>query len=299
MTKKIIIRADDVGYTPVNNLGAFEVFDHGVATAADVMLDTPGAVDALERLRLYPWISVGWHTHFWGSPVLPAGKVASLLDPVTGQFRSDIWQAEDMDFDELVSEMRAQLDRCVSILGRAPDTSELGMGAGHMFSRAKEQVCAEYGIVTHFEYKPVRGQNGVFTVPDPKWADRNIYWMSPGPAYSDLFSDSIAEHLKYDPVKYYTEDRGGTDALPEGAVSGQAWHPGYLDYYMCRLGDKGPNARKFLECRPIDTHALCSEELKAWIRENRVELMSFRDALYGTREYQEHLREIGSDLCVI
>ena len=34
-------------------------------------------------------------------------------------------------------------------------------------------------------------------------------------------------------------------------------------------------------------------------QEYRVELVNFRDALYGTREYQNHLRAIGSDLCVI
>ena len=31
---------------------------------------------------------------------------------------------------------------------------------------------------------------------------------------------------------------------------------------------------------------------------NRVELVNVRDALYGTQEYQNHLRAIGSDLCV-
>jgi predicted glycoside hydrolase/deacetylase ChbG (UPF0249 family) len=56
---KLIIRADDVGYTDVYNIGAFETIDRGVVTSADVMLDTPGTVDALERLKSLPWISVG------------------------------------------------------------------------------------------------------------------------------------------------------------------------------------------------------------------------------------------------
>ena len=46
-------------------------------------------------------------------------------------------------------------------------------------------------------------------------------------------------------------------------------------------------------------HALCSEEIKAWVRDNRIELMSFTDALYGRQDYQNHLRSIGSDLCVL
>jgi chitin disaccharide deacetylase len=51
--------------------------------------------------------------------------------------------------------------------------------------------------------------------------------------------------------------------------------------------------------RPADAEALCSDRLKNWIRQNRVELVNFRDALYGTREYQNHLTPIGSDLCMI
>lgn len=49
---KLVIRADDVGYTNVCNTGAFESIDNGVVTSADVMLDCPGTGDALRRFRL-------------------------------------------------------------------------------------------------------------------------------------------------------------------------------------------------------------------------------------------------------
>jgi len=48
---KLIIRADDAGYTDVCNIGAFEPIDNGVVTSADVMLDCSGTEDALRRLR--------------------------------------------------------------------------------------------------------------------------------------------------------------------------------------------------------------------------------------------------------
>jgi hypothetical protein len=38
--------------------------------------------------------------------------------------------------------------------------------------------------------------------------------------------------------------------------------------------------------------------LKNWIKENHAELINCRDALYGTREYQNHLKLIGSDLAM-
>jgi len=304
MGRKIIVRIDDLGYTDINNIGAFEVFDHGIGTAADVMLDTPGTVDALRRLKDYPWLSVGWHTHFWGSPVLDPERVPSLMDPGgNGHCRSDLNRLKDgIRYEELLAEMRAQLDRCVSILGKAPDTMEMMSPEDNPASRAKRQIAEEYGIVTDFSHHvrrdPETGKMG-WSLPAPQWADRKIFWMEMGPAYRDLYTDSIREMGSYDPVKYYTEDRGSMMELPEDGVFGQAWHPGFVDYYMCRCGDKGPYARNFLECRPLDMHALCSEEIKAWIRENKIELMSFTDALYGRQDYQNHLRSIGSDLCVL
>lgn len=299
MIKKMVVRIDDVGYTPVNDIGAFEVFDHGVGTAADVMLDTPGTEGALLRLREYPWISVGWHTHFWGKPVLASEQVKTLLDADTGHFIRDIQTSDHFDEEELRKEMRAQIERCIRILGKAPETSQ-DVGLKSKFNRIKKEICREYGIVTDFARSVRNTETGLeFSEVDAKWEERNIYWMGPGPAYHDLFGDSIKAQASYDPVKYYTEDRGQMNLLPEGAVAGQAWHPGYVDYYMCREGDRGPNARNFLECRPIDMHALCSEKLKAWIRENKIELLSFRDAIYGTQDYQNYLKSVGSDLCVL
>ena len=47
---KLVVRADDVGYSQVCNIGTFETLDNGIITSVDIMFDTPGTVDALERL---------------------------------------------------------------------------------------------------------------------------------------------------------------------------------------------------------------------------------------------------------
>ena len=78
----------------------------------------------------------------------------------------------------------------------------------------------------------------------------------------------------------------------------QSWHPGYLDYYMYQLGDQGPARNKFTAIRTKDVEALCSERLKKWIKDNKIVLVSFTDALFGRNAYQNHLRFTGSDLYV-
>lgn len=293
---KMIIRADDVGYTDVCNIGTFKAIEEGIVTSADVMLDTPGAEDALIRLRDFPWISIGWHTHFWGAPVLDSADVPTLYDPVRRGFRKNISHLSDVNFDEALAECRAEMERCVKILGRAP---EVGTVHGDSpFARAVSQVAEEYGIANN--YMSLLGPVPEFwNLPpvDPKWVDRKI--VSGSIEYFEVLNtDSISALEKYDPIKFYVEDPTGLLQVPDDYTIMTAWHPGYVDYYVYKLGDYSPMAKQYVDIRTVDVHALCSDELKNWIREHNIELVNFRDALYGTCEYQNHLRAIGSDLAI-
>lgn len=50
---KLVVRADDVGFSKVHNIGTFETPDHRIVTSVDVMLDVPGIENTLSRLREY------------------------------------------------------------------------------------------------------------------------------------------------------------------------------------------------------------------------------------------------------
>lgn len=324
---KMIIRADDIGFSEVCNIGSFVTFDRGLSTSADVMLDCPGTEDALRRLRDYPWISVGWHTHMWGSPVLGAAAVPSLVEhggEFDGRFRADLHRAEDISYEEALRELSAQLERCHDILGRFPDTGSTPFGNG-IWGKAMLAVQKERGIPTGFarrlasDERPAqrilagraRGEEWAFLYnengmpgrePDAKWADRKIVVLDGSLPYMDLLTDSISDiENNYDPVLYYTEDRAGILNMPDDVTVEQSWHPGYLDYFVYRLGERmnRPRARQFTVARCQDVAALCDRRLFDWIREHRIELVNFRDALYGTHEYQEHLKAIGSELCLL
>jgi hypothetical protein len=162
-TRKMIVRADDVGHSHVHNLGTFEAIERGVVTSAEVMLDSPGTEDALERLKALPWISVGWHMHMWGAPVLGPKEVPSLVEKsgeFAGRFRLDLRQATDVVQEEAVRELRAQLDRCLRILGRVPDSGG-GARGDSAWARAVKQVSDEYGLVHDFASSPATSEKYV------------------------------------------------------------------------------------------------------------------------------------------
>ena len=326
--RKMVVRADDIGMSKFCNFGAFEAIEHGVVTAAAIMLADPGTEDALERLKSYPWLSVDWHMHMWGAPVADRKDVPSLIEKggrFDGRFRTDLAQAPDVVFDEAVTELRAQLDRCAKMLGRVPDTGAAGGPPANdklPWGRAVRQVIAEYGLAYNFTssaptpdsyLKHIKDAQAVgeqwakyySTAPNPgskadeKWASRKIFAPAGTAAYVDLLTDSISSVEKnYDPVLFYTEDRFGILKTSADTICWQGWHPGYVDYYVYRLGERVNRARaqQFVVGRVQDVSAMCDVRLKDWIKQNRIELVNFRDALHGTHEYQNHLKVIGSDL---
>ncbi len=274
---KVIFRADDVGYTYTHNLGTFKALDEGVVTACDVMLDTPGFEDAAKKLRDYPWITIGWHTHFWGRPVLSPSEVPSMVNS-EGKFkwRKDHSLENEIDLDEAVKECRAEIERCKDLMGRIPDT------CNPWFTKLGEAVrivCDEYGIT--YNFLSDNNNNGHPVETDPKYADKNIrQWHGAHPQ-----SLNVVDFPQYDPLKAIMEMPTDDDSVIWMAVR----HPGYLDDYV--LAESSCTIP-----RVKDVEAYCSPVLKDWIIENKIELVSTTDALYGTNNYQEHLKEINSPL---
>ena len=304
---KMVIRADDAGYTHVHNIATFETTDRGFTTSVDLMLDTPGAVEAMEMLRERPWISVGWHPHFWGRPVLSPSAVPSLFDTARGHFRRDLLTADDISPDECRAEFRAELELCKLHMGRVPDTI-LIMARPGIFYSALAEICDEYGIVRDYLYaRPLlsagnaSGTEGYLPPADPKWRDRNIYITNidrDSDFMQCLRSDSLKRQAEYDPLDLWYKDACGLSRLPDNCTAIVVLHPGYVDHYVYREGDFSPQSLHFMTIRVLDTHALCSPALHDWLLEHRIELINQRDALYGTTEYQDHLRAVGSDLYI-
>jgi hypothetical protein len=88
---------------------------------------------------------------------------------------------------------------------------------------------------------------------------------------------------------------------PMDWITWQTWHPGYVDYYVYRTGERAHRARaqQFVISRVQDASAMCDVRLRSWIKQNNIELVNFRDALYRSDEYQNHLKATGSDLAMI
>lgn len=275
---KLIVRADDFGYTKAYNDGTIKAIEDGIVTHVDIMFDTPGTIDALERIKNYPWISVGWHSHFWGKPVLNPNEVPSMVNEQGNfKFRKDQGLKKTCKYEEVFNESMAQMELCLSILGRVPDSAWI-QDNNSDFERARFDICKRYGIPVNIASKP--NKEGKLVPANEKYLPLEIYMPNqPATVYKVCYSNDYNERKTYDPIRYYVNDEGN---IIDKKIALTAWHPGFLDDYI-------QNESSMTEPRVIDIKALCSAELKKWVIENRVELINTRDALYGTKEYQNYL----------
>ena len=283
MKKRLIYRVDDVGYTPAYDMGVNLVFDAGTGCSADVMFDAPHVIEELKILKEKPWLSIGWHRHLWESPVL-GDKVPSMVDE-EGRFK---WRHRHNEFRKAVTyedalrEFEAEMQLCYKYLGRYPDIASL-MDSDLPMEKAYNEVVKKY--IPAYNIFSTDANTPRVRVADPKWADKNIISVHIQPDKDKGFD--LKYFNEYDPLSKMIN----LQWTEKEEIYFYGWHPGFCDAHI--MAESRCNLHR---CK--EHEAAVSEEFKNWIIENHVELINFRDALYGTDEFQQHLKEINSPLWI-
>jgi predicted glycoside hydrolase/deacetylase ChbG (UPF0249 family) len=123
MTRNLIITADDYGMCQSVNDAIDACLEAGALRATCVMVNMPCFAAAASLRDRFPSCSVGIHwTLTQGRPVLAASRIASLVN-ASGEFHTieefrKRWILGRIQKAEVRSELRAQHDRMVSIVGR-------------------------------------------------------------------------------------------------------------------------------------------------------------------------------------
>lgn len=125
MLKRLIVNADDFGYTPGVSRGILESHHAGIVTSTSVMVNGEHAAAAIEQaLEEAPELGMGLHIVVTsGKPVSPATGIPSLITP-EGAFyhQADFFKRlDDIRAEEIEIEIRAQVARFREMAGRDPD----------------------------------------------------------------------------------------------------------------------------------------------------------------------------------
>ena len=151
--KRLIVNADDFGYTRGVNAGIARAYKTGIVTSTTIMANGDAFEDAVELARANPGLGVGCHLALIGGrPVAEPSRVSSLVDddgalaPTLTQLVLKLTRGL-ISTDEIASEFRAQVDR-VARAGIQPthlDTHKHSH-THPLVMKALTRVAAEFGI---------------------------------------------------------------------------------------------------------------------------------------------------------
>lgn len=151
--KRLIVNADDFGFTRGVNAGIVRAYKRGIVTSTTIMANGDAFEDAIELARANPGLGVGCHLAVVGGrPVAQPSEVRSLVDSEGGlpatltQLMIKLARGS-VSTDEIACEFRSQLER-VAAAGVKPthlDTHKHSHTHPQVM-KALARVAVEFGV---------------------------------------------------------------------------------------------------------------------------------------------------------
>ena len=248
--RRLIVNADDLGWSPGVNDGIFEAHVDGLVSSATLMVNQPGAehaAAALDRADLAR-LGVGLHVTLSGGgrPTLPAAEVASLVDG-DGRLPRRPEGLTGATTDEVLAEVRAQLERFAELLGRPPSHLD-----GHHHCHRRPEVFPAVLAVAVERGLPVR----------PVTPEMGRQLRAAGIAIPDAFDQSFfAEGVSSARLAELIRGLGA-------GVSEIMCHPGRVDAELAR-------SSSYLGDREIEVAVLTDPALVRLVAAENVRLVSY------------------------
>lgn len=252
--KRILVRADDLGYSRAVNYGIYDTVHNGIINNVGVMTNMPSTSMGLDLLKNED-VDYGMHTNITnGRPILPAKEVPSLVDKNGYFIRSKVyrenWADKKQDFaelDELVAEIDAQYQKFLKLLGKKPDYFEGHAVMSNNFVKALQIVANKYNLpILHFSFdnKPIHFLHNT---------EFNVYMKSMKPNYDPkVVIKNMMQH---------SEDK---------VIPMMICHPGYLDQYILNTSSLTTNRTK-------EVDMAMDPEITKLIKNNGIKLIRYSE----------------------
>lgn len=247
--KRLLIRADDLGYSDGVNCGIARSVNCGIIRTVGVMVNMPEVANGLHMLRA-DGLCLGQHTNISaGRPLSDPEDIPSLMGE-NGCFkptRAYHTPGKDViNLDEAILEIEAQYDRFCDLIGKKPGYLE-GHAVFHpVFLKGLEIVAARHAAT--FSGFPIEGNR-----------------MRVGHTDVIMAMDSLQED--YIPV----------ESLQRNLLQAQdgdcvifVCHPGYLDAYILDNSSlKAP--------RPREVAMLTDPQVRNWLDDQHIQRVTYYD----------------------
>lgn len=266
---KLIVKGDDLGWTDGINAGIEKAARDGILTATGCMPNMEAAGRGIKALQKYPHVSIGQHTNIVnGRPCADPTLIPHMVE-ADGTFHSSSYYRSQLKnitvadkdvlpyYDEIVTEVRAQLSHFVEMAGCRPAYLEGHSIPSPTFEKALKDIAEEEGIIYLDLVRDAEDpEYGVYIPKDIGTAAMEVFYAKDKYAQfeADVITDIVTDHfgiLKHETARLL-------------------FHPGFVDADIMAQSS-------FTGIRTRDVMALCSEEVKEWIRMNGIELINYSD----------------------
>ncbi len=245
--KKLIMRADDLGYSEGVNYGIAKSVKEGIIGSVGVMVNMPSTLHGLNLLKDEK-VCYGQHTNICiGRPLTDPALIPSITDE-NGEFKSSkVYRSAKEDFvvlEEVILEIEAQYKRFIELVGRPPQYFEGHAVASDNFFRGLEIVAERHQL----KY------SGFSIDGTPlKIAGQHVHVQMESTHEGYIPFESLKRHIE-----------GAADNTYLMFIC----HPGYLDSYILKHSS-------LTLPRPMEVEMLCDSKTKVWLDHQGVELITY------------------------
>ena len=279
---KLIVTVADYGMTEGITDGALRAIRDGIVTDVGIMTNNPSCERAAEEIKKYPHISVGMDVNIVsGIPVSDPEEVPELVDE-NGVFIKSVERKHrgltEVAYDQVYRETENQVKKFIELFGRKPVYLLGHSWRSYNYVKASIAVGLKYDIPTNFGMTidgcDIQGMEKSCGVVRPEGS----YYNVPGELMDKEKFNTGTYQREIDVIGFITEDKGH---LLKNQYSLLRMHIGYPDAELYHMST-------FNDCRCIELSAVCSKEVKEWIKDNHVELINYEQLLKESpyREYE-------------
>ena len=245
---KMLVRADDLGYSEAFNYGLARAVKSGFLRCVGVM---PNMEWAEHGVRLLDGTDVIFTVHAnicQGKPITDPKLIPSLVDE-NGFFKDkEIYRSAKEDFvvlEEVLMEVEAQFLRLQALTGKTPFMVEAHAVPSNNFNKAIGMVAAKYGVES-MKFGPKGPMIG---------------------KYSFKFSMDSG-NPDYNPFESFK--KAASQPMEEAEACLMVLHPGYVDEYVLTTS-------YITTARALEVAFVINPEVPKWCEENGVQLLTYAD----------------------
>ncbi|MEG0034843.1 MAG: ChbG/HpnK family deacetylase [Bacilli bacterium] len=260
MNRKLIVVADDFGFSEAYNYGVIKAYREGIVTVLSLMSNMEAASHAISLAKEFPEVNLSQHTNFvQGSPI--SKNVPSLTNSNGEFYRSSEWKSEYLNdskctgnisptYEDCKIETYAQLNRFKELTGNYPNHFEGHSVMTKNVIKAFQEISSELKI-------HAMGMPEVET--DEMYAAHELGFDVTN--YVDILNKGIQ-------VEDFINDRFQL-LKSKYEINILHFHPGFLDQYLL-----DNTSLTYPRCRDLET--LCDPRVRTWLHENNIELVDFK-----------------------